>query len=326
MTRPLVRLSFFLLVLPGLAHADATGGDGAAWLRRIAVAAHQLDYSGTFVYRRGAFMETSRIVHVSDQGGEHEKLEVLDGPPREIIRNNDEVICYVPEAKAVIVEKRKSPKSFPALLPLQLTGISENYAIRLGGVERVAGYDCQTIILEPRDTFRYGHRLCAESVSGLLLKAVTVTEKGEMVDQFSFTQASIGGTIDRGQLKPKFSVRHPVTGSPRQEDEPVREASGGQAWMVKSPPAGFRKVVEARRVFPGKKFPISHLVFSDQLAAVSVFIEPLSGLPRPVSGLSSQGAIHVYARPVGDYQVTVLGEVPAVTVTQIANSVSPAAK
>jgi sigma-E factor negative regulatory protein RseB len=315
-----VRHGFLLLIcLPGLAWAERAGLEGATWLQKIASAAHQVNYSGTFVYRHGNYMETSRIVHVSDESGEHEKLEVLDGAPREIIRNNDEVICFIPENKTVIVEKRKTRKNFPALLPLQLSGINENYVIRLAGMERVAEHDCQSVILEPRDVYRYGHRLCADSATGLLLKASTLNEKNEIVDQFFFTQASIGGTIDREQLKPKFAMRHPVIAQ-------VGELKADAGWTVRSLPAGFKKIMESKRAFPGKKFHANHLVYSDQLAAVSVFIEPQAGLLKAASGLSSQGAINVYARPVADYQVTVLGEVPAVTVMQIANSIAFAAK
>lgn len=308
-----------LMFLPGFALAEKAGGDASAWLQKMASAAHRINYSGTFVYRHDGYMETSRIVHISDASGEHEKLEVLDGPPREIIRDNDEVVCYKLENKAVIVERRKAHKSFPALLPEQLSGIGEIYAIKLGGMERVAGYDCQNVMLEPRDIYRYGHRLCADSASGLLLKASTLNEKNEVVDQFFFTQASIGGDIDPEQLKSKYAVKQAVSLQ-------AREAQADPGWVVKSPPAGFKKIMALKRAFPGKKFPTNHMVFSDQLAAVSIFIEPLAGILKPVSGLSSQGAINVYTRPVGEYQVTVLGEVPAATVTQIGNSVSFSAK
>lgn len=308
-----------LALLPGLAAAEPSGSEGAAWLQKIASAAHRLNYSGTFVYQRGSFMETSSIVHMTDESGEHEKLEVLDGPPREIIRNNDEVICFMPEDKGVVVERRKSQKNFPALLPRRLSGIGDNYAVKLGGMERVAGHDCQNVILEPRDVYRYGYRFCAESSSGLLLKASTLNEKNEVVNQFTFTQARIGGTIDREQLKPKYARHQQI----QPQTAPVMADSG---WKVKSLPAGFKKIMEQKRNFPGKKVSANHLVFSDELVAVSVFIEPLAGMEKSVSGLSSQGAINVYTRPVADYQVTVLGEVPAATVMQIANSVFFVAK
>lgn len=302
-----------LSCMPGLVVAE-TGGDAALWLQKIASAAHNLNYSGTFVYQRGAHMETSSITHAMDESGEHEKLEVLDGPPREIIRNNDEVYCFTPESKGVTVERRRQQKSFPALLPRQLSGVVENYAVKLGQVERVAGHDCQNVVLEPRDAYRYGHRFCGENGSGLLLKASTLNEKNEVINQFFFTHARIGGTIDSEQLKPRYAMHQNM----KPQDMPVTADSG---WQIKSPPAGFKKIMEQKRTFPGKKVSANHLVFSDELVAVSVFIEPLAGKGKSVSGLSSQGSINVYTKPVADYQVTVLGEVPAMTVMQIANSV-----
>lgn len=308
-----------LTFLPGLALAEQAGEDASAWLQKIASAAHHINYSGTFVYRHNAYTETSRIFHLSDASGEHEKIEVLDGPLRETIRDNDDVVCYMPEKDSVIVEKRKAFKSFPALLPMPSSSVAENYIIKLGGMDRVAGFDCQNVMLEPRDIYRYGHRLCADSASGLLLKASTLNEKNQVLDQFFFTQASIGGNIDPEQLKPKFAVK-------RQSSSPAKLAQLDPGWEIKALPSGFKKIMGSKRAFPGKKFPTNHLVFSDQLAVVSLFIEPLAGILKPVSGLSSQGAINVYTRPVGAYQITVLGEVPAATVTQIGNSVSFVAK
>src|SRR5512138_2857327 len=62
--------------------------DAMAWLKKMAAASRQLNYSGTFTYQHGRQMESSQIVHVVDAGGEHEKLQTLDGPPREFIRTN----------------------------------------------------------------------------------------------------------------------------------------------------------------------------------------------------------------------------------------------
>ncbi|MFI4923477.1 MAG: sigma-E factor regulatory protein RseB domain-containing protein, partial [Burkholderiales bacterium] len=74
-----------------LAETPMAPDDALSWLQKIATAAHELNYSGTFIYQYGIHTETSRIVHAVDSSGEHEKLEILDGLPREIIRNNDEV-------------------------------------------------------------------------------------------------------------------------------------------------------------------------------------------------------------------------------------------
>ena len=307
-------------LLPVHAFAESPlPSDPYLWLERMATAAHQLNYSGIFIYRYGGQIETSRIVHKMDEAGEHEKLEALDGPPREIIRSNNEIFCYLPDQQAFKMEKRGTHKVFPALLPKQLSDLAASYTIKLGTRERIAGYDCQNIILEPKDGFRYGHKFCAELNSALLLKAIMLNEKNVMVDQFSFTHVSLGVPIDNDEFKPKLAggVMHWQGQQPIVADT----AAGETGWLVKQAPPGFKRIMEMKRGMPGKKMPIAHLVFSDGLAAVSIFVEPLAAGAHPMDGLSNQGAINIYAKPLSENQVTVLGEVPAATVMQIGNSV-----
>lgn len=299
--------------------AEPQGGDAMGWLQRIATAARTLNYSGTFIYEHGGRAETSRIVHFVDAAGnEMERLESLDGPPREVIRNNDEVKCYLSDSRTVKIEKRRPGKAFPSLLPQQLSSVAENYTVRLGGQERVAGLDCQVLVLEPRDGLRYGHRLWADAATGLLVKAVMVNDKGQPVEQFKFTQLSIGASIDRDMLKSKAAA----AGGEWREERPSQSVEGESGWSIGNQPSGFKKVMEMRRDLPGKGAPVTHIVISDGLVAISVFIEPMPRGDKVVRGLSSQGAINVFTRPVGDHLVTVLGEAPPATVVQIANSVT----
>ncbi|HTP95330.1 MAG TPA: MucB/RseB C-terminal domain-containing protein [Burkholderiales bacterium] len=291
-------------------------GDALVWLKRIAAAARQLNYSGTFVYQRGSKVETSRITHLVDATGEYEKLEALDGPPREVIRSNDQVTCYYPDGSTMTVDKT-SPRRFPAVIPERLAGIVENYTVRKGGVDRVAGFDCQVTVLQPKDGMRYGHSYCAELGSGMPLRAYTFGDKDQSIELFAFTQISVGGTISRDRVKPSFVARD---GSSRQaRPAALAEAvSADTGWVVNNSPAGFRKILEAKRVIQGK--PAAHIVYSDGLAAVSVFVEPAAAGGKPE--VSQQGAISIYTRPYAENVLTILGETPAATVMQIGNSVS----
>ncbi|HWQ39425.1 MAG TPA: MucB/RseB C-terminal domain-containing protein [Burkholderiales bacterium] len=301
--------------------ADTLEQDEAlAILQRIADAARKLDYVGTFVYQHSDRFETSRIVHYVDTTGEYEKLETLDGPRREVIRNNDEVLCYYPDAKIVRSEKRVARRTFPALLPDQLSLLTEFYRIKKGVPERIAGHDSQALVLEPKDGLRYGHKLWADAHTGLLLKARMIDERNRVVEQFSFTQVEIGSGVTREMVAPSFNVRLPEWRFDRFAHNMVSGAESG--WTVKQYPAGFRKIMELRRSKQGSTVPITHLVYSDGLAAVSVFIEPLATRSKVHEGLSRQGAINIYTRTIDDQVVTVLGEAPASTVMLIANSVS----
>ncbi len=314
--QPIRVLPFLLPVSAAIAQADPSA---LQWLQRIYAATERLSYTGTFVYQQGQQVETSRITHVVDAAGPRERLETLDGVPREIIRTRDEVVCYLPGSMTVKIDKQPGRRAFPAILPEQLKDLAENYSITKGDVERVGGYNCQVIVLEPKDRMRYGHRLWADLNTGMLLKAKTLNEKHEVLEQFSFTQLQIGGNISRDRLKPRFSRE---SRDWRVEDSGAANANLSEAgWTIRAKPPGFRTVTELVRTLGGTS-GVGHIVLSDGLAAVSVFIEPAATKhPTPQAGLMRQGAINVYTRPVGGYWVTVVGEAPAESVKYIANAV-----
>jgi sigma-E factor negative regulatory protein RseB len=300
------------------APAPASGDDGVSLLKNMASAARRLNYSGTFVYHHAGRNETSRIVHfVNPAGGEFERLEAIDGPEREVIRTNDQVTCYLPGTKTIIIEKR-SARRFPALLPEQLGGVPDSYTVRVAGQDRVAGFDCKVVVLEPKDKLRYGHEFCAETERGLLLRARTLSEKKEPLESFVFTELRIGGAFSRDQVKSKYAGRS-KDWKVDTSSLVLSDVSTDTGWVLKSRPAGFRKLTELKRSIAGRAGMVSQIVYSDGLAAVSVFIEPMPKAQPPQS-LSHQGAVNIYVRRVSDHMVTVLGETPAATVMQIANS------
>lgn len=304
------------------AFADPLQGDEADWLKTMVFAAHQTDYSGVFVYQSGGRVEMSRITHVTDENGEHERLEGLGGARRELIRNNDQVWVYSDGHKSR-VEKRQIRRAFPALLPEQISTLKENYSVRREEEGEVAGYHVHTVVFQPRDNLRYTRKMWAHYDSGLLLKAAVMDDHGYIIEQYAFMQLNIDGNIDRRWItqdkpSPAEQQARQLQPLPLSSAEYVAESNG---WQVDAMPAGFKKILEMRRHFRENQEPVIHMVYSDGLAGISVFIEKTNGLPHLHSGLAGQGAVHVYNRIVGDALITVVGEVPARTVIQVAESV-----
>jgi sigma-E factor negative regulatory protein RseB len=304
------------------AHAQAVAPaqrDGVEWLDRIAKSARELPYTGVYIQQTADGVSTSRITHLVDRNGmEIEKLEMLDGPMIEIIRRNEEMYCYHPDAKTIRVDRRVSGRFFPSLISGNAKAITENYTVKLGSVERVAGYDCQWVILEPRDAMRYMQKLCAELGTGILLRARMYGDRNQMLEQFMFTQLDFSRGVAKQSLKSRFEQLPGwlTTDSASQ----ARTADTG--WKVAQLPAGFKKVAEMLRTLVGRPAPVSQLVFSDGLSNVSVFVEPLKGSAQTSGArMTDDSPIAFAMRPVADHQVTVMGEVPVAAVQAIADSV-----
>ena len=320
------RSNVLLLVLPLIcwqsANADPLMNDEVDWLKTMAFAAHQTDYSGTFVYQdgMGGHVQVSRITHISDAAGEHERLEGLNGSRREIVSNNNQVWLYLGDRK-VKVEKRHGDKTFPALLPEQIYNLKDNYTITQFEGDRVAGFHAHVVVFQPKDNLRYIHKMWAHSESGLLLKAVVLDEQDRVIEQYAFTQLTLGGKVDRSWIEPdSASESVPDKNGVNLNFKPVEPVKSGD-WQVDALPVGFKKITEVCRPMRDSKIPVTHLVFSDGLAGISVFIEDVGDRDDIHFGLSSQGSIQIYSKISGDKLITVVGEVPPRTVIQVADSV-----
>jgi len=317
---------WWILVLgfaPGAVVAAGDSREALAMLEKMAEAGRKVNYSGTFIFQHGKQVEASSIARfVNPAGGVLERLETLDGPAREIIRNNDQVTCYLPGSKVVLIDPRGS-RQFPIRVE-QIQEIVQHYNVVKGGLDRVAGMECQWVTLAPADSLRYTRRFCAELNTGLPLQARTLNDKNETLEAFAFSTLEIGGSFRRELVQSKYAAM-----SAKQNWRVDRSAltagdSGDSGWVVQSLPAGFRKLMELRRSMVGKKGTASHLVFSDGLAAVSIFIEP-GARPDRKQTLRHQGAMHIYSQPVAGHTVTILGETPAETVMLFARSLEPRA-
>ncbi len=295
---------------------------GLGWLKIVAFANHQIEYSGIFVYQHDNRVETSSIIHLVEPDGEYEKLESLDGPKREIIRHNGQVWCYINHKMVQMDSKHPQIRSrFTGLLPEQLSVLSANYQAKEVGFERVAGYNAQAILFEPRDNLRYAHKIWVHADTGLLLKAVVLGDKERVVEQYAFTQLQLGGNMDRSwttQGSPDAKQGAQADASPEKNSAPGTTNSG---WVVDALPAGFRKTMEIQRPLRGRHAPVTQMVFSDGLSAISIFIEPDSEDDDDSEGLYSRGAVNMYHKVIDKRLFTVVGEVPPRTLMQVFQSI-----
>lgn len=312
-------LAFLFLLVSGYSFGTERADDALQLLQRAAKAAASLSYSGTFVFQNEGHMEASKITHLNEGGQELERIEVLDGSPREIIRENNEVKCFLPESRLLVLERRNVQRGFPAVLPGGLGGITDFYAIRRGAPARVAGFDTQSIVAEPRDTYRFARQFWIDGTSGLLLKSGLRGDHGNFIESFAFTEVQIGGAITRDQLKARSSLSK---GDWRIHDIRAVRQDGGSEWIFHAGIPGFRMVSELRRPARDEAPSSAHFIFSDGLAAISVFIEPLvAGHPLPQQGMFSMGAINVYRRVAENMNFVVMGDVPPLALKTLGDGI-----
>lgn len=292
------------------------------WLRKMNRAADDLNYRGTFVYVHDNQIETMRVVRRTGNGVTQERLFALNGAAREILRDQQRVWCFLPDKKMGVHQYRQaSDKTFPRILPRDIGELVENYSLELGAHERVADRDTQVVKIVPQDEYRYGYNLYVDNSTGLLLRAELLDAQGTPIEQYMFAEIDIGGVIDDSQLEPRTPRADLVWVGDQTDEQPV--ASSDLRWVVTDVPNGFMLSRHIRRLSPMRNQPVEHLVYSDGLAVVSIFVEKkMSDSQSEIHGLSRMGAVHAFGTMVNEYQITVVGEVPGATVDRMGMSVA----
>mgnify|MGYP001812376237 FL=1 len=294
--------------------------DPRYWLERMSAALNQMTYQGTFVYVIGDAIDTLRITHVADEHGVREHITSLTGPSREVVRDADGVRWVQSADQPVLADSAFKQSFFPAMPPDADALVDGSYALKLGGSSRVAGYDTRQLRVVPRDNYRYGYSLWLERHSGLLLKWELLDSDRKALARLMFTDIRLGSEVDAVELKRAERLKDFATeesGLPAGRDG----VTSRPRWQPARMPPGFE--LTAHRFHGGNAGGrmFEHLVYSDGLAAVSVYVETRDDGLDFEPAIERHGTTHTYSKPLEDVVVTVVGDVPALTVRTIGDSV-----
>ena len=302
----------WLGLLASLTTATLFAQDQADWLQRMDQAARTVSYRGDFVFVRGDQMRHMRVVHLVDELGVHQRVSALDGPPTEILLGGGRVVVATAGNHRQQTDAGNLP--FSTVLPQRLQALSGLYHITLGGIERVAEHQAQVVNVQPEDGYRFGFRLWSELGSGLLLRAQMRDSSGEVIEQFSFSRVELEATA--GQITAAETQGQPAANPQMKKSVQIA------AWRVAKVPRGFSLQSTSRYAGQHAEM-VDHLLFSDGLATVSVFIEPLQAGFELATQSVDTGMVNALTGTISDNQVTVMGEVPVATLSMILHSLQP---
>lgn len=342
-----------------LAFAQATGpeqrlapSDARAWLAQVKEATTRRNYQGVFVVTLAGTTRSARVVQYWHEGQSFQRIETLDGQAKRILRHNEWVQIQWPQERVVNIEQRAWLPSFPAFLnsarSLAVTSDSaastastaavavagavdftEFYEVQWLGRDRLAGLDASVVWLKPRDRYRHGLRLWSEAKSGLLLRADLLNPGGEVLASSGFSEVSLDV---RPQPQEVLRAMSRLEGYRVTRPVVVRTRLDAEGWQLKSAVPGFVPVQVFRRSLPpadpgapagdaaADSSDVLQAIFSDGLSAVSVFLEPFNAKVHTRAVQTTLGATQTLMRRQGDWWVTAVGDVPAVTLASLAQA------
>jgi sigma-E factor negative regulatory protein RseB len=327
-----LRLVSATLALLWAVAAPAAPDEARAWIARMNEALSTRSYDGVFVHQVAGQREVLRIIHRLRDGRMAERLVSTDGSGREFVRDGTDWVAYFPDRRLAVKETRNRSYGFIATLK----GLSEEsdkyYAITSVGTQRLQGRLTQMIAVEPRDALRYGYRFWLDQQNAMPIKTQLVSRAGEVIEEISFVSLSLPATIPDELLKPDVDTKGFRW---MRRDVPAHTPAVKLAFVPRTEllPAGFRvRLLGTPEQEVEAKGPRTRYIVSDGIAWVSVFVEladadsKVAGNHGPAArpdGLVQMGASAAYVMRVENYRVTVVGEVPPMTVRSIAEAVKP---
>ena len=311
-------LVLFAVLVAGIGPASA--GPAMDWIQKMSDAMRDLSYQGNFVYIHENQLESMSIFHVKNESGERERLLSLNGEAREVIRDNINLTCVWPSSKKIVIDSSRQNKFSPLFIPEDIASIGRHYEMNLVDRDRVANHDAVVIEIKPRDQFRYGLKLWINADNGLLLKSNLINERNEVVEQVMFTNIELlsksqqSQMFDLPEIDDSFSIVRYHSGAA------VENLETDMNWQISNLPVGFWKESAVKRKVGESDRFVQQIIYTDGLASLSVFIEKQTA--QTIQGETSMGAVNGFIYLINNYSVTAIGEVPAVTVRQVAESVS----
>lgn len=306
-------LRFFLVFCLTIttAFADEPSHKAQKWLENMSQAMKTLDYKGTVAFFKNGRLDIMKYFHIVDNGREQERLISLNSPMREVIREAGKVRCVFNKTKEVIVNHRPVSDSFIIDLPTDLTTIKHVYQLRVHDEESVAMLPTYVVSIEAKDQYRYGRKIWIDKQYFLPLKVEVYDLSGLTVEQVVFTGIDVDNKLTFADIGPQGKERHlQLT-----EVLSIDQAS----FSLNSLPLNFGVVLFTRMFGDDPRTSIEHVLLSDGFSSVSVYREAKAdGMQE---GLQTLGSVKSFTQVIDDFQITVLGEVPARTVKFIAQGI-----
>jgi sigma-E factor negative regulatory protein RseB len=314
------RAPLLWLVMSLAATCAAAADTPQDWLDRMNTALNTRNYVGVFSYWESGRVETLRIVHRVIDGAVTERLESLDGSGRQIVRTGTDLTCYLPDQRTVLVEKAP-PSLMPAGLPKFDSAMTDYYLLQSEGTIRQMGEKAQVISVTPRDGFRYGYRVWIQRSNGMPLKTEMLDTDGNVMEQVVFSNLVIRHHIADQEFVPQLST----AGYQwlRDDGAPAVITTTPGIWTGAQLPPGFHLTAQTAQMMPGVPEPVTHLVFTDGVATVSVFVQSetiRNGQNQGHAGVSQVGNSSAFTSVESGHKFVALGEVPPATVRFIIES------
>ena len=308
------------ILISSLASVPVFADPAMDWVQKMSDSMRNLNYQGDFVYVHENHLESMQISHYRDEHGEKERLVSLNGEAREVIRDNQNLTCIWPSSRKVVVDLSRKNSFSPIFIPEDIARLEKFYDMKLLGKDRVANMDAVVVHIDPKDNYRYGMKFWINEQNGLMMGSNLINENGKVVEKVMFTNLKLFTGDDKPIINTMPKIGENYTMLRYHSGDNSKSFAADNSWQLGRTPGGFWRESVMKRKLPGSEHFVHQMIYTDGLASLSIFIERQTGVTH--EGGTSMGAVNAFIRILNDHSVTAIGEVPALTVKEVAESIS----
>lgn len=286
-----------------------------AWMNRLANTISQSSFEIAFVVSSSG-RDTMPYVWrhaILKNGDEAEQLSLLNGPGFERVRINNKMSVFEPGFTPYSTRTAKIDGPIPMAFIHRPQILDAAYDVLLMGRNRVLGRMAQQIRIVSKDKTRYGYYLWLDEQTGLLLKMNMYSTDNRLLKQIQVTQLMVNDEVQKYFANIQSSQLPPIS-------VPNVEHETEFLWTVGYLPIGMQKVKQKLHRLSTTGQASEYMMLSDGLVDVSVYVMNANEFLEDDLSITTD-ATSVASMSNGRIQVTVVGEIPPQTASQIADSI-----
>lgn len=294
--------------------AFASDKPAEALLHQMSEASQNLSYELAYILIKKNSIEPLLYRHANKDDLQYAHLVYLSGPVREVIKRGSEVSYIEPGIEPFTIEAGEMVAPVMPMLGSDIEHLHRYYDYVQVGRAREAGTPSQVIRIVPKDGLRYSYVMWIDEQSKLPLRADLVDRDGEVLEQFRTISYSVNQQIAELMSGLKEVQLPAVLSLPK-------GAVDQSNWKVSWVPEGFEPNELNRYRLGLTEQMVESQLFSDGLFSFSVYVSEKDA--HSLKGqLVRQGRRTLNSAVRGNYEISVVGDIPPATAQRIIQSVT----
>lgn len=277
-------------------------------------AVKSLPYELSFIIVNPQGITPIRYRHVIINNQPIAQIMQMDSSRREIIQKGNQISYFEPGFDSFSLEGSYIVDYFPSVVFANFTKLQSDYNFIKLGRTHIGDISCQVIRVIPKDNSRFSYILLIDEKTKLPLRIDLLDGKNEILEQFRVVSVVVNNQALLKSMQVIASLNMPPLLL-------IPESITKQFnWQINQVPLGFEEISRSCKEIAANE-SLETMIFSDGLFSFSINVTK-AGDSQLIEQPFRKGGLTIYTVIKGQYEVTVIGQLPLLTASQIAADVS----